>query len=96
MNNIYVGNLGLEATEETVRSLFKPHGTVARVKLMTERDTGRSRGLAFVEMSDSAQADQAIAALNGTTSEGRALTVREARQKVNTGSAARDDRATRL
>lgn len=79
MKNIFVGNLDFGATESSLRSLFEPYGTVDRVNVVTDRDTGRSRGFAFVEMSDSAQADQAIAALNGTELEGRALNVNEAR-----------------
>lgn len=81
MKNIFVGNLDFAATESSVRSLFEPYGRVDRVNLVTDRDTGRSRGFAFVEMSDSAQADQAITALNGTNLEGRALNVNEARPK---------------
>jgi len=61
--------------------MFERYGTVDRVNIVTDRDTGRSRGFAFVEMSDSAQADQAIAALNGFNFEGRALNVNEARPK---------------
>lgn len=68
-----------------MRSLFEPYGTVDRVNLVTDRDTGRSRGFAFVEMSDSAQADQAIAALNGTDLDGRALNINEARPKPQGG-----------
>ena len=82
MKNIFVGNLDFAATESSVRSLFEPYGAVDRVNLVTDRDTGRSRGFAFVEMSDSAQADKAIAALNGTNLDGRALNVNEARPKA--------------
>ena len=85
MKNIFVGNLDFAATESSVRSLFEPFGKVDRVNLVTDRDTGRSRGFAFVEMSDSAQADQAIAALNGTNLDGRALNVNEARPKPEGG-----------
>src|SRR5215831_5838032 len=63
------------------RTIFEQYGTVDRVNLVTDRDTGRSRGFAFVEMSDSHQADQAIAGLNGANFEGRALNVNEARPK---------------
>ena len=65
MKNIFVGNLDFNATEASIRSLFERYGTVDRVNVVTDRDTGRSRGFAFVEMSDTAQADQAISALNG-------------------------------
>jgi cold-inducible RNA-binding protein len=81
LKNIFVGNLDFSATESTVRSLFEPYGQVDRVNLVTDRDTGRSRGFAFVEMSDAGQADQAIAALNGSQVDGRALNVNEARPK---------------
>jgi RNA recognition motif-containing protein len=85
VKNIFVGNLDFGATESSLRSLFEPYGAVDRVNVVTDRDTGRSRGFAFVEMSDSAQADQAIAALNGTELEGRALTVNEARPSSGGG-----------
>jgi cold-inducible RNA-binding protein len=81
LKNIFVGNLDFGATEASIRSLFENYGTVDRVNLVTDRDTGRSRGFAFVEMGDSAQADQAIAALNGFQVDGRSLNVNEARPK---------------
>ena len=81
MKNIFVGNLDFAATDSSVRALFERYGTVDRVNLVTDRDTGRARGFGFVEMSDSAQADQAIAGLNGVEFEGRALNVNEARPK---------------
>jgi RNA recognition motif-containing protein len=83
LKNIFVGNLDFTATEASVRSIFEPYGAVDRVNLITDRDTGRSRGFAFVEMSDAAQADQAIAALNGAQLDGRALNVNEARPKAD-------------
>jgi RNA recognition motif-containing protein len=85
VKNIFVGNLDFGATEEAIRSLFEAHGTVERVNLMTDRETGRSRGFAFVEMTDAAEADRAIAALNGHNLGGRALNVNEARPKVDRG-----------
>lgn len=85
MKNIYVGNLDFGATEETVRALFEPFGAIERVSLVTDRDTGRSRGFAFVEMSDSAAADRAIEALNGANVGGRSLSVNEARPKPQGG-----------
>ena len=85
MKNIFVGNLDFGATESSVRSMFEPYGSVDRVHLVTDRDTGRSRGFAFVEMTDTAQADQAIAALNGAECDGRALSVNEARPKTEGG-----------
>ena len=85
MKNIFVGNLDFAATESSLRSLFEPYGKVDRVNLVTDRDTGRSRGFAFVEMTDSAEADRAIAALNGTDLDGRALNINEARPKPQGG-----------
>lgn len=81
MKNIFVGNLDFSASESAIRPLFEPYGAVDRVSVVTDRDTGRSRGFAFVEMSNSAQADQAITALNGTELSGRSLNVNEARLK---------------
>lgn len=89
MKNIFVGNLDFAATDSSVRALFERYGTVDRVNLVTDRDTGRARGFGFVEMSDSAQADQAIAALNGFQFEGRALNVNEARPKSSGGGGGR-------
>ena len=85
MKNIFVGNLDFNVTEEAVRSLFESHGAVNSARIMTDRDTGRSRGFAFVEMQNESEADQAIAALNGYTLEGRALNVNEARPKPDRG-----------
>lgn len=85
MKNIFVGNLDFGATEDTVRSLFEAYGTVERVSLMTDRETGRSRGFAFVEMTDAEEADRAITALNGANVGGRALNVNEARPKPQGG-----------
>lgn len=85
MKNIFVGNLDFAATDASVRSLFERYGTVERVHLPTDRDTGRARGFGFVEMSDASQAEQAIAGLNGANFEGRALNVNEARPKTTGG-----------
>jgi RNA recognition motif-containing protein len=81
VKNIFVGNLDFAATEASIRTLFEAHGKVDRVSVVTDRDTGRPRGFAFVEMSDSAEADRAIAALNGSDLGGRTLNVNEARPK---------------
>ena len=89
MKNIFVGNLDFGATEETIRSLFEPYGAVERVSVVTDRETGRSRGFAFVEMTDSAEADRAITALNGTNLGGRALNINEARPKGEGGGGGR-------
>jgi cold-inducible RNA-binding protein len=85
MKNIFVGNLDFSATESSLRSVFEPYGKVDRVNLVTDRDTGRSRGFAFVEMTDSNEADKAIAALNGVNLDGRTLNVNEARPKPEGG-----------
>jgi cold-inducible RNA-binding protein len=82
MKNIFVGNLNFGATEAGVRSLFEAYGTVDRVNLITDRDTGQPRGFGFVEMSANAEADRAIAELNGRELDGRALNVNEARPKT--------------
>lgn len=87
MKNIFVGNLSFGATEETVRSLFENHGDVQRVSIITDRDTGRSRGFGFVEMIDDSAAENAIAALNGREIAGRAMNVNEARPKTDRGFA---------
>ena len=86
MKNIFVGNLSYEATEQTVRSLFEAHGTVDRVSIVTDRDSGQPRGFGFVEMSNDGEGDNAIAALNGVELGGRALNVNEARPKSDRGS----------
>jgi len=82
---IFVGNLSFGATEETVRSVFETHGTVDSVSVMTDRETGRSRGFGFVEMPNNGEAAKAIGALNGREIGGRALTVNEARPKEDRG-----------
>ncbi|MEX2263693.1 MAG: RNA-binding protein [Bryobacteraceae bacterium] len=94
MKKIFVGNLEFGATEEAIRALFEAYGAVESVRIMTDRDTGRSRGFAFVEMSDSAEADRAIAGLNGREMGGRSLNVNEARPKPegSGGFGARPDR----
>jgi cold-inducible RNA-binding protein len=86
LKNIFVGNLDFGATEQSIRALFEPYGAVERVNIVTDRDTGQPRGFAFVEMTNSNEADQAINALNGTNLGGRALNVNEARPKPDRGS----------
>ena len=81
MKNIFVGNLNFNVVEDDLRALFARYGQVDRVAMMTERDTGRFRGFAFVEMSNTAEGETAIAELNGTDFSGRTLNVNEARPK---------------
>ena len=83
MKSLYVGNLPHSTSESELRNLFEPHGQVEKVTLVTDRDTGRSRGFGFVEMTNANEADQAITALNGTDLGGRTLTINEARPKTD-------------
>ena len=85
MKKVFVGNLDFNATEESIRSLFQAYGAIESVRVATDRDTGRSRGFAFVEMTDATEADRANAALNGTDLGGRSLNINEARPKTNGG-----------
>lgn len=82
MKKLYVGNLSFDYTEEDLRQLFEPHGSVESAKLATDRDTGRSRGFGFIEMSSNSDAELAITTLNGREIGGRALVVNEARPKT--------------
>jgi RNA recognition motif-containing protein len=78
-NKLYVGSLPYSTTEQQLAELFGQHGTVQSAKVMTDRYTGQSRGFGFVEMATDAEAQKAIAALNGTQMDGRTLVVNEAR-----------------
>jgi RNA recognition motif-containing protein len=82
---IYVGNLPFSTTEADLESMFAQHGAVASVRVITDRETGRSRGFAFVEMGDPNAADEAIRALNGRDMGGRPLRVNEAREREGGG-----------
>ena len=88
--NIFVGNLAFTTTEEELRALFEAYGSVETVRIMTDRDTGRSRGFGFVEMPDDPAGERAIEALNGTSLGGRALTVHEARPRQDRGAPRRE------
>jgi RNA recognition motif-containing protein len=77
--NLYVGNLSFTTTVDDLREAFSHHGTVTRAQVMTDRETGRSRGFGFVEMENGAE--EAIASLNGALFQGRSLTVNEARPR---------------
>ena len=81
MKNISVGNLPHSTTESELRNLFEAHGAVEKITLVTDRDTGRSRGFGFIEMTNASEADKAIASLNGTDLGGRTLTINEAKPK---------------
>jgi RNA recognition motif-containing protein len=83
--NIYVGNLTWDATADDLLALFQEHGAVARAQVITDRETGRSRGFGFVEMDNDQEAQKAIDALNGTNFRGRPLTVNEARPREDRG-----------
>jgi RNA recognition motif-containing protein len=82
MKNLYVGNLPHSTTEAELRNLFEAHGAVEKITLVTDRDTGRSRGFGFVEMANASEADKVIATLNGTDLGGRTLTINEAKPKA--------------
>jgi RNA recognition motif-containing protein len=83
--NIFVGNMSFKTTEAELRQLFEGYGAVDKVSVITDRETGRPRGFAFVEMANQAEGQAAIAALNGKEVEGRALTVNEARAREDRG-----------
>ena len=82
MKNIFVGNLSFNTNEDELRQLFEAYGQVDRVSIMTDRDTGRSRGFGFVEMNSNEDGDKAITALNGSQVGGRTINVNEARPKT--------------
>ena len=82
LKNIFVGNLDFNTGEDELRQLFEQYGPVDRVAIMTDRDTGRSRGFGFVEMTNTEDGEKAIAALNGAQLGGRTLNVNEARPKT--------------
>lgn len=79
--NIYVGNLSYSLSESELRDAFAPYGDVSSVKILTDRETGRSRGFGFVEMPNQAEGEAAVAELNGKDVGGRALRVNEARPR---------------
>ena len=83
---LYVGGLPYQTTEQELIDLFEQTGQVTEVSIITDRDTGRSKGFAFVEMSDEQAAQSAIERLNGTTMGDRTITVNQARERQSTGS----------
>ncbi len=96
MKNIFVGNLSFNTSEDELRQLFEPYGQVDRVSILTDRETGRSRGFGFVEMGNSEEGEKAIAGLNGSQFGGRAINVNEARPKAERAGEGRgSDRGSR-
>lgn len=85
MKKIYVGNLSFNTTKEGLESAFAAFGDVQSVAIITDRDTGRSRGFGFVEMTNDSEADNAINSLNGQQLDGRTITVNEARPREDRG-----------
>ena len=83
--NIFVGNLSYSSTEDSVRALFEAHGEVTAVRIIQDRETGRSRGFGFVEMSNDEEARKAMEALDGTELDGRTLKINEARPRRERG-----------
>lgn len=83
--NLYVGNLSYSVTNEDLTQLFEQFGTVSSARVISDRETGRSKGFGFVEMPDDAEAQAAIDALNGTENNGRAIAVNEAKPREATG-----------
>jgi RNA recognition motif-containing protein len=83
MKNLYVGNLPHSTTETELRTLFQVHGEVEKVNIVTDRETGRARGFAFVEMANDGEAEKAVAALKGAELGGRTLTINEAKPKTD-------------
>ena len=90
MKNIFVGNLDFNTSEQDLRQVFEAYGQVDRVSIMTDRDTGRSRGFGFVEMANAEDGEKAIAALNGSQIGGRKLNVNEARPRPERTGGGRD------
>src|SRR5580765_8081087 len=86
MKNIFVGNLSFNTNEDELRQIFESYGQVDRVSILTDRETGRSRGFGFVEMTSDEDGEKAITALNGSQIGGRTINVNEARPKAERGS----------
>jgi cold-inducible RNA-binding protein len=82
VKNIFVGNLSFNTSEDELRQVFEAYGQVERVSILTDRETGRSRGFGFVEMANSEEGEKAIAGLNGSQIGGRTINVNEARPKA--------------
>jgi len=85
MKNIFVGNLSFQVSESELKTAFEQYGEVLKVNLVTDRETGRARGFAFIEMANDEEGDRAIAEMNGKPLDGRNLTVNEARPRNDRG-----------
>jgi len=83
--NIYVGNLSFNTAEENLRQAFEAYGEVSKVNIITDRDSGRSRGFGFVEMPSKGEAEEAMTGLNGQDLDGQTLNVNEARPRTENG-----------
>lgn len=92
MKNIFVGNLSFNTSEDELRRLFETYGQVDRVSILTDRETGRSRGFGFVEMTNAEEGEKAIASLNGSQFGGRTINVNEARPKAERAASGRGER----
>jgi cold-inducible RNA-binding protein len=95
MKNIFVGNLSFNTNEDELRTAFEAYGQVERVSILTDRETGRSRGFGFVEMANNEDGDKAITALNGSQLGGRTINVNEARPKAERSGGGFRDRGDR-
>jgi len=92
MTNIFVGNLSFQTSQEDLNATFSQYGSVERVNIVTDRDSGQPRGFAFVEMTERKDAETAISVLNGSELNGRAINVNEARPKTEGGGGRSGDR----
>ncbi|PYV56992.1 MAG: RNA-binding protein [Acidobacteria bacterium] len=95
MKNIFVGNLSFNTSEDELRQIFEAYGQVERVSILTDRETGRSRGFGFVEMTNPEEGEKAITGLNGSQFGGRTINVNEARPKAERPGGGRSERGRR-
>ena len=95
LKNIFVGNLSFNTSEDELRQIFETYGQVERVSILTDRETGRSRGFGFVEMTNPEEGEKAITGLNGSQFGGRTINVNEARPKTDRPSGGRGERGRR-
>ena len=95
LKNIFVGNLSFNTSEDELRQIFETYGQVERVSILTDRETGRSRGFGFVEMTNPEEGEKAITGLNGSQFGGRTINVNEARPKAERPGGGRGERGRR-